>query len=88
MRRNSRATNFSQGSSCGENGQRLRTRSKKSYRVTVPSKSEIKMLMDLDDDLLKPRRLPGRCQNGGPPEAVGVDLLLFIDQHLDRDVDK
>jgi len=37
---------------------------------------------------LKPRWLSGRCQNGGPPDAVGVDVFLFTDQHLDRDMDK
>ena len=37
---------------------------------------------------LKPRWLSGRCQNGGPPYSIGVDVLLFTHQHLDRDMDK
>jgi hypothetical protein len=58
-------------------------RSKKSYRVTVPSKSEIKMLTDLDDGLLKPRRLSGRRQNGVPPDIVWIDVFFFRCEHLD-----
>jgi hypothetical protein len=34
------------------------------------------------------RGLPGRCQNGSPPKAIGVDLLFLKDQHLNRDMDK
>jgi hypothetical protein len=38
--------------------------------------------------LFESRRLPGRRQNGLPPKAIGIDLLLLKDQHLNRDMDK
>jgi hypothetical protein len=38
--------------------------------------------------LFESHRLPGCCQNGPPPNAVGVDLLLLKDEHLNRDMDK
>ena len=38
--------------------------------------------------LFESHRLPGCCQDGPPPNAIGVDLLLLKDQHLDRDMDK
>ena len=38
--------------------------------------------------LFESRRLPGCRQNGLPPKAIGINLLLLKDQHLNRDMDK
>jgi hypothetical protein len=66
----------------------IRNRIRQLQQIRFACADARKMLIDSDDDLLEPRRLSGRCQNGVPPDAVGVDVLLLKDQHLDRDMDK